>query len=139
MHHFSYGASQTKNLDFPKKKSCAKMEQDCFCSTNCYTYRKTMTNFAVALCWDNIQLNAAEIFCIVQGRSILLPGHCIQQILWLGIIICKNKKLNTGQYITEGHSFTKFQDHLFLISDSHFCRKKREQNYQPRCSNASTS
>ncbi len=54
-------------------------------------------------------------------------------------IICKNKELNTGQYITDGHSFAKFQDPLFFMSHSHFCRKKREQNYQPGCSEASTS
>ncbi len=55
--------------------------------------------FAIALCWGNILLNAAEFFCIVQGRSILLPGHCILQIFWLSTIICKEKEPNAGQYI----------------------------------------
>ena len=95
--------------------------------------------FAIARFWDNIQLKAAEVFCIVKGRSILLPGQCILQIFWLGTIICKDKELNTRQFITEEHSFAKIQDQLFFTINSHFCRKKREQSYQPGCSDASTS
>ena len=97
-----------------------------------------MPFFAIALCWDNIKLKAAELFCIVQGGSILLPGHCILQIFCLSTINCKHEEHNAGSTVLM-HSFAEFQDHLIFWSNLHLCRKNKEQSCQPCCSAASTS
>ena len=80
--------------------------------------------FAIALCWGNILLNAAAVFCIVLGRSILLAGHCMLQIFWLSIIFCKDKELNTGLYNANSIALQNFKTTYFLWGTHIFAGKK---------------